>query len=484
MSTGATGAARETRRLVDLAGAVLPALQRFLDGEHADAHVPGWQGALDQPLPEIGVGADEVVRLLAEQVVPYGSPMADPGFLGFITAPGATVPTLASLTQSVMANQRYFAHSGNLLEGLALRWLAELCGLPDHHGGVFSSDGTAATVVALGAARQHAFERLGHDVAKSGLPSGGPVPVLYASVEVHHCVLKTAAVLGVGRDNVRLIGLDARGRLRTDELRDALAADRDAGKHPVAVVATAGTTSTGAIDPIAPIADLCAEHQTWLHVDGAYGLPAVLDDRVAPSFAGLSRADSVIVDAHKWLATPIGAGATLVRDVALLERAFTGEPSGYLQDPELHDSSFYGDLGTRYDERGLELSAPARGVMVWAALLEVGRSGLAALVGRDIDRARQLAALVRDHSELELMLEPELSVVCFRYLGRSPGGAGLDALNAAILERLRSSTPYAPSLTRVRGEFALRPVFLNPRTRDEDVEGLLAHVVRLGRELS
>ncbi len=478
---------RETERLVELTAAVLPALDAFLAGDHApfehrDDPPGGWRDALAGPLPDKGVPADEVVRLLADVVVPHGSPMSDHGFLGFITAPGTTVPTVASLVQSVVANQRYMDSSGGVLERLALRWTAELLGLPDHADGVISSDGSAATLVALGAARQSAFEARGVDVAAAGLPPGAE-PVLYASSEAHHCVLKSAAVLGLGRHAVRLVGIDAQARMRSGHLAELLQADLAAGRVPVAVVATTGTTATGSIDPVAEIAALCVEHDVWLHVDGAYGAWAVLDDRVAPAFEGWEAADSVLVDAHKWLGTPIGAGLLLVRDPALLERAFTGEPSPYLQDAQHDDRSFYGNLGTRFDERGLELSAPARGVMVWAALLELGRTGTSNVVRTDIDRARRLADLVRASDEVELLLEPDLSVVCFRYTaGVDP--SRLDALNAQLLERLRRETPYAPSPARPHGAFAIRPVFLNARTRDADVEGLHASVLRLGRELA
>ncbi len=478
---------RETGRLAELTGAVLPALEAFLAGEHPPLEhrddPPGaWREVLAGSLPEKGLPADDVVRLLADVVVPHGSPMSDHGFLGFITAPGTTVPTVASLVQSVVANQRYMDSSGNVLEHLALRWTADLLGLPDHGDGVISSDGSAAMLVALGAARQSAFEMRGVDVAAHGLPSGAE-PVLYASAEAHHCVLKSAAVLGLGRHAVRLIDVDARVRMRSDRLAELLRDDLAAGRVPVAVVATTGTTATGSIDPVGEIAALCAEHGVWLHVDGAYGAWAVLDDRVAPAFRGWEAADSVLVDAHKWLGTPIGAGLLLVRDPALLERAFTGEPSSYLQDAEHDDRSFYGALGTRFDERGLELSAPARGVMVWAALLELGRDGLVDVIRTDIDRARRLADLVRDHDALELLVEPDLSVVCFRYTGGVPAGR-LDALNARLLERLRRETPYAPSPARPHGAFALRPVFLNARTRDDDVDGLVREVLRLGHELA
>ena len=479
--------ARETARLGELTAAVLPALDAFLAGdhpplEHRDDPPGEWRRLLAAPLSDEGLPAEEVVRLLAEVVVPHGTPMSDPGFLGFITAPGATVPTVASLVQSVVANQRYMDSSGNLLERLALRWTAELLGLPDHGDGVISSDGSAATLVALGAARQAAFEARGHDVAADGLPVGAE-PVLYASEEAHHCVLKAAAVLGLGRHAVRLVPVDARVRMRADALAQLLRADVAAGRVPVAVVATTGTTATGSVDPVADVADLCAEHGAWLHVDGAYGAWAVLDDRVAPLFRGWQAAGSVLVDAHTWLGTPIGAGLLLVRDPGVLERAFTGEPSPYLQDAEHDDRSFYGDLGTRFDERGLELSAPARGVMVWAALAELGREGMTAVVARDLDRAGELADLVRAHDELELLVEPDLSVVCLRYRGDVPEER-LDALNARLLERLRRETGYAPSPARPHGAFAIRPCFLNARTRDGDVDGLVREVLRLGRELA
>lgn len=478
---------RETGRLTDLTAVVLPALDAFLAGDHAPLEhrddPPGsWRAALTGLMPERGRPADEVVRLLAEVVVPHGVPMSDHGFLGFITAPGTTVPTVAGLVQSVVANQRYMDSCGSLLERQALLWTADLLGLPDHGDGVISSDGSAATLVALGAARQSAFEARGVDVAADGLPAGAE-PVLYASAEAHHCVLKAAGVLGLGRRAVRLVDVDDRVRMRVDHLTELLDADLAAGRVPVAVAATTGTTATGSIDPVGEIAELCSRHDVWLHVDGAYGAWAVLDERVAPLFAGWEAAGSVLVDAHKWLGTPIGAGLLLVRDPALLERAFTGEPSTYLQDASHDDRSFYGDLATRWDERGLELSAPARGVMVWAALLELGRTGVTEVVRTDNDRAWRLAQLVRDHDELELLVDPDLSVICLRYVAGVPS-EGLDLLNARLLERLRRETPYAPSPARPHGRFAIRPVFLNARTREDDVEGLLAEVVRLGRELA
>jgi aromatic-L-amino-acid/L-tryptophan decarboxylase len=478
---------RETGRLGDLTSFVLPALDAFLAGahapvEHLDEPRGAWRAQLAGDLPERGSSPEEVLRLLADVVVPHGSPMADPGFLGFITAVGATVPTVASLVQSVVANQRYFDSSGGLLERVALRWTGELLGLPDHVDGVISSDGSAATVVALGAARQHAFEQRGVDVAASGVPDGTR-PVVYASAEAHHCVLKAAGVLGLGRDAVRLVPVDERCRMRADALAELLAADVADGRLPVAVVATTGTTATGSVDPVGAVADLCRQHGVFLHVDGAYGAFGVLDPRAAPLFSGWEGADCVLVDAHKWLGTPIGAGMLLARDPGLLERAFTAEPSAYLQDAELEDRSFFGDLGTRFDERGLELSAPARGVMVWAALAELGREGTAAVVARDLDRARQLADLVRAHDELELLVEPDLSVVCLRYRGEVPAER-LDVLNARLLERLRRETPWMPSPARPHGRFAVRPVFLNARTDDDAPRGLADAVLRLGREIA
>jgi cysteine sulfinate desulfinase/cysteine desulfurase-like protein len=283
-----------------------------------------WRDALDRPLPQRGVGIDAVADELLRVVIPNGSSIPRPGFSSFITTGATTASALAATAAGIAAPQRYGHTAFNFLEALSLRWLAELFGLEGMEG-VYSSGGSVANLLALGAARQRAFERSGRDPAADGIDR--PVAV-YATTEAHHTIQRSAGVLGIGRRAVRAIPCDRRGRMRVDALAEAIAADRRAGVLPVAIVANAGTTNTGAIDPLREIGELAAASGVWFHVDGAYGLPGVLDERVAPLYDGLELADSVIVDPHKWLGAAVGVGATFVRDRELLRRAFTAGAGG------------------------------------------------------------------------------------------------------------------------------------------------------------
>jgi aromatic-L-amino-acid decarboxylase len=337
----------------------------------------------------------------------------------------------------------------------------------------------------MGAARQRAFEQRGIDVAADG--TGGVRTAVYASAETHHTIQRAAGVLGIGRSNVRMVGTDDRQRMRPDMLREAIARDLDDGVLPIAVVGTAGTTNTGAIDPLRELGELAHEHGVWFHVDGAYGLPGILDERVAHLYDGLELADSAIVDPHKWLNAPVGVAATFVRGADLLFRAFTQEPAAYLEDVqsgegEGEDVQYSLDsMGVLYSEFGVELSSPSRGVVVWSILRELGRDGVAARVSDDNGFARRLADHVRREPHLELLTEPTLSIVCFRYVADDVDD--LDGLNDALLRRLQRETPYLPSSTRVDGVYAIRPCFINPRTTPGLVDGFAAAAVRLGDEL-
>lgn len=472
---------------------VVPALESHLAADAtgtAGGPVAPWRATLDRPLPASGTGAEETLAVLADTVLPDAQRMTSPGFLGWITTGSSVVPAVARLAAAFAGTQRYLGHTGNLLEDVALRWLAEACGLPAGVQGVFSSSGSVANLLALGAARQHAYERRGHDPARDGL-AGQPPGRIYGSVEMHHCMLKAAGVLGLGRSGVTLVDIDARQRVDVAALRRAMAADVAAGVVPVAVVAVAGTTNTGAIDDIAGLAEVAAEHDTWLHVDGAYGLFGRLDDRLADRYAGIERAHSYVVDAHKWLAVPTGIGATFVRDRTVLGRAFTGEPSDYvegafetgdLDETASGPGSPWAEMGAPYHDWSLDLSAPARGMVVWAALHEIGLDGLRERVVRHNDFARRVADLVRADPALELLSEPELSVCCFRYVRAGLDDDALDGLNRAIVRRLQAETPYVPSSTLVDGRTAIRPCFINPRTTAAEVDGLVGAVLRIGAE--
>ena len=234
------------------------------------------------------------------------------------------------------------------------------------------------------------------------------------------------------------------------------------------------------------MAEIASKYDTWLHVDGAYGLFGVLDPRVAPLFRGIERAGSVVVDPHKWLAVPVGCGAVFVRNRALLGRTFTGEPAEYLEgaieiSEEIH--SPYDNFGELYHDFNLELSAPSRGVQVWAILKEVGAKGMRERVIQHNNFARHLALRVEKDDRLELLAEPVLSICCFRYCPPQVEEADIDELNAKIVSRLRADGIYVPSTTRVNGKLAIRPCYINPRTSISEVNGLVDQVREIGDSL-
>ena len=477
----------ETANLQALLSQIGAGLDQFLKFDHPDALHPdnNWRDALDMPLPQQGVGIGQVTRELLNQVIPNGSPVPRPGFSAFITTGSTTASTLASTAASIASPQRYMHTAFNFLEELSLQWLAQMCGIEQMQG-IYSSGGSVANLVALGAARQSAFEKLGHDPAADGIDR--PVSV-YASAECHHTIQRSAGVLGIGRRAIRSIACDDKGRMRVDALQQAIAVDKQAGILPMAIVSNAGTTNTGAIDPLREIGEIAAQNSIWFHVDGAYGLPGILDEQISHLYQGLELANSVIVDPHKWLGASVGVAATFVRDRQLLLRAFTQEPADYLEGSvEQEDAASrviehsLDDFGIPYFDYGVELSAPCRGVVVWALIREIGVEGVRQRVKRHNDMARYLARYAKEHPNLELLGEPTLSICCFRYT--APHVADLDRLNQRLHRRLVRENEYMPSTTRVRGALALRPCFIGARADQSQVDGLLASVLRIGKALA
>lgn len=519
---GAAPPGPEASRLAGLGEALahlVPALERFLRFQDPlpAAGPVGWEAALAESLPEEGAGLEAVLDLLCRVVIPGGLPTGAPGFCGWVTTAPTLAPAVAALAAALAGPQRRWVTAFNFLEALSLDWLRQLFGLPPDFQGIYVSGGAVANLVGLAAARQWAGERRGVDPARDGAALL-PAPRIYASAEVHHVVHRAAAILGLGREAVVALPTGPDLTLDVAALRDCLRADRARGCTPVAVVASAGTVATGAVDPLAAVAAVCQEEGVWLHVDGSYGLPGMLDPAVAHLFRGLEAAHSIAVDPHKWLAVPVGCGAAFVRDAGVLRRTFALPGATYLHtaggpDPgrtPVHDpgpgptptpdvtlvsypapppggigfSPFHG-LGYPFLEYGPELSAPSRGVLVWAVLKEIGAAGLRERVRRHNAFARHLAALVEASPVLELLAPVTLSICCFRYVppalrGRVGAEPLLDRLNRAVLARVQARGRAVPSGTLVRGHFAIRACFINPRTTLADVEALAEEVERCG----
>lgn len=460
-------------------------LDEFLKFEHPDALASGgnWREKLNEPMPQKGVGIEAVSKQLIDDVIANGSAIVRPGFTSFITTGGTTASAIASTAGSIGSPQRYTLNAFNYLEELSLDWLAQMCGVAQMKG-VYSTGGSVANLIALGGARQWAFEQVGHDVAAEGVDR--PTRI-YASAECHHTIQRSAGVLGLGRRSVSLIGCDEQKRMRPDALRKAIAEDLAKGILPVAVVANTGSTNTGAIDPIKEIGEIARANKIWFHIDGAYGLPGILDSRIAHLYDGLALADSVIVDPHKWLGACVGIAATFIRDREILHRAFTQEPADYLegsvdyQDGANAPSHSMDDFGIPYFDFGVELSAPPRGVAVWAMLKEIGVEGMRERVMRHNDMAQRIAKRARADERLELVLEPSLSICCFRYV--SPSIDDLNTFNQRIHRRLVRGNQFIPSTTKVDGVLAIRPCFVGARSVPGQDDSLVDEVLRLGDEL-
>jgi len=433
-----------------------------------------WRGAsraeleplVREPPPEEGRPALEVMRRVVEDVLPVAARVDHPRFFAFVpsapTWPGVLADYLAS---GFNIFQGTWLGSGgpSQLELVVTDWFREWLGYPEGAGGLFTSGGSAASLDALVAAREDA-----------GAPER---PAVLMSDQSHSALERAARIVGVRPDAVIKVPSDDRFRIRMDALRDAITRARRNGLAPVAVCANAGATNTGAVDPLAEMADLCAGEGIWLHVDAAYGGFAAITERGRALFRGIDRADSVTLDAHKWLFQPFEAGCLMVRDVRRLESAFSVHPE-YLQDTEL------GMEHVNFGDRGLQLSRSFRALKVWMSVQTFGLAAFRRSVGRGMELADRAGEYVRASEVLEVLSPPSLGVICFRFRPREStlDDDALEALNAAIQERVIGEGVAMMSSTRLKGTYALRLCIMNHRTTWRDVQETLQAIERLGLE--
>jgi glutamate/tyrosine decarboxylase-like PLP-dependent enzyme len=441
----------------------------------AELDAAALRARFDEPLPEGGIPVERVLGELAERC--DGGLVGSTGgrFFGFVT--GAALPAAAiaeAWAAAVDQNPGLWSlgPAGVEVERVVLHWLADLLGYPGTSGYV-ASGATMANLVGLAVARHWAGRRHGVDVRDEGV-WGLPRLAVYGSEELHLSDYKALRTLGFGAGCVRPIPIDDRYAMRVEPLREAIERDRAEGElEPAIVVAQAGSVNTGASDPLEAIADVCAEHALWLHVDGAFGAFFSLCERTAPLVAGIERADSLACDAHKWLNVPNGCGFVLMRDAELHAEAFAGT-AAYLTP----------GAGRDLHELGPEASRSWRGACVWAALKQLGRRGMEDLVTRCCDLAAELARLVEESPRLELCAPTPTNVVCFRY--RRPGmpeGRDLDDLNERIQARVAGEGEVFHTGARLAPGFCQRAAIVSWRTTTDDVAALARAVERAGDEL-
>jgi glutamate/tyrosine decarboxylase-like PLP-dependent enzyme len=402
---------------------------------------------LHEPLSEEPSDFGGLLDRLFADVLPYSSRSAHPRFFAFVpfagTWPGALGDFVAAAA-NVYAGSWMESAGPSQLELEVLGWFRDWVGYPESAAGILTTGGSASNLAALACAR----ERLA--------PGERADAVVYVSDQGHSSIARAARVLGLGAGQLRVLPVAADRRLEPGALAAALRVDRDAGRRPAIVVANGGATSTGAVDPLDELADVCAEHGAWLHVDAAYGGFAVLTERGAAALAGLERADSITLDPHKWLYQPYECGALLVRDGDELTRAFA------IASDYLRDATTGGDE-VNFSDRGLQLTRVSRAFKVWLSLRTFGLGAFRAAIDRCLDLAAHAGELVRASPTLELATPPALGIVCFHRTDLAEDD--VDGLVAALERSGRGLV----STTRVDGERVLRMCILNHTTTEADV---------------
>ncbi len=435
---------------------------------------PAWRGAtraeleplLREPAPEEGRPAREVLERAVRDVLPVAGRVDHPRFFAFVpsapTWPGVIADFLAAGFNTFQGT--WLGSSGpSALELVVTDWFRAWVGYPEGAGGLFTSGGSAASLDALVAAREAA-----------GAPAR---PAVFMGDQSHSALERAARIVGVRPEGVFKIPSDEGFRIRMDRLAETVARARADGFTPIAVCANAGATNTGAVDPLDAMADFCAAERIWLHVDAAYGGFAVLTERGRALFRGLERAESITLDAHKWLFQPFEAGCLLVKDVRHLEQAFSVHPE-YLQDTRL------GMEQVNFADRGLQLTRSFRALKVWMSVQTFGLAAFRRAVSRGIELADRAAAYVGASDTLEMLSPASLGVVCFRF---NPGGrdlddAALERLNEAVQARVIETGTAMMSSTRLRGVYALRLCIMAHHTTWRDVEETLAAIESFGLE--
>jgi aromatic-L-amino-acid decarboxylase len=415
-----------------------------------------------EPSPVFEV-LDDVARILDESIA-----QPRPRYFAFIGSSGLEIGAVGdALASCYDINLAVHAGAATEIENQAVRWVAEFIGYPATAGGAFTSGGTISNMTALSAARERALPGSRTD----GM--AGRRGAVYCSREVHYSITRAVELLGIGASNIRALPIDDERKLRADAVAEAIDRDREDGVTPVAVVATGGTTLTGAVDPTDALADVCAELGVWLHVDGAYGLPAAATSSGGHLFAGIERADSCSVDAHKWLYLPKACGVVLVRRPDDLAAAFAHQ-EGYLphQRHELHAVDIT-----------LEYSRPFRALKAWLAFRAHGAPAFREAIERNLREARLLYEAVKAQPDFDVMgPPPQLSIVPFRHTPR--GVTDLNDHNARLARALLADGRVYLASALIDDEVYLRPCFVNFRTTEEDVLALIDVARELGERLA
>lgn len=435
--------------------------------------------AFAEPMPRRARDIESVLARVFDEILPHTAHTQHPRFFGFVPSPSNPVSVLADFITSgwnVFAGTWYGGACALALERTVIDWMSTLCGLPRTAGGILVSGGSVANLTALAAARvarfgTHDMTGAGHASRASNVKGAGEA-VVYSGEQTHSAVTRALRVLGFADDQIRVVPTDDEFRLDPASLESAIEADRDAGRAPFALVANAGTTNTGAVDPLDALADLARQQGLWFHVDGAYGAPARLTERGIELLAGLERADSIALDPHKWLFQPFEIGCVLMRDGRHLEQAFAVHPE-YLRDVPR--------AVVNTADQGIQLTRSFRALKLWLTFQVFGSDAIASAIDRGIDLAETAESMLEATGAWSIVTPASLGIVTFRFTEAELDDDALDRLHTEILEQLRVDGFAATTSTVLRGRTVLRLCPINPRTTEADLEGTIARLTTLAR---
>ena len=405
-------------------------------------------------IPAKGRPVEEVVKEMEEDVFRYCGDNNHPRFFGFVPGPASCVSWLGDVMTSaynIHAGGSKLAPTVNCVEQQVIRWLCKLAGFGKKAGGIFVSGGSMANITALTAARD---KKLNEDTLHLG--------TAYVSDQTHSSVAKGLRVIGITSSRIRTIPTDENFRIKISELEAAIKKDLEAGYIPFAVIGTAGTTNTGAIDPLNDIADICDKYGIWFHVDGAIGGSLLLSEKYKELLSGLQRADSLSWDAHKWLFQTYGCAAILVKDIGDLYNSFHVSPE-YLKDVQTDEA--YPNMF----DIGIELTRPARGLKLWMTLQVLGTELLASAIEQGFKQAKWAESAVSEKKDWEILSNAQLAMLNFRFAPEDLTEQQKDRLNEKISERLNESGYAAMFTTVLRGKTCLRLCAIHPETTKEEI---------------
>ncbi|MDR6950931.1 glutamate/tyrosine decarboxylase-like PLP-dependent enzyme [Ancylobacter sp. 3268] len=433
------------------------------------------RAAFQTGLPQEAMPLEAVYGLVRDRVMAYPMGNIHPRFWSWFMGAGNFTGALGDFLAAVQgSNLGGGSHAAALLDQQVVDWLRDMVGFPEGASGALVSGGSVANLLALTVARN---AMAGVDLREEGLAALTRPLRFYASDQVHSCHRKAVEALGLGNKALRRIPTDDQCRIDIAALRKAIADDRAHGFAPACVIGTAGTVNSGAVDDLDALADLAAEEELWFHVDGCIGALVAIAPENGWRVDGIRRAHSVALDPHKWLHAPFEVGCVVFRDRAIHRQAFAVSPE-YLQATPRGIAS-----GTWLHEFGLQTSRGFAALKVWMALMEHGRTKFGRLIDQNIGQARYLASLIEDEEQLSLQMPVGLNIVCFRF---DPGGLDeerLKAMNVEIMLQLQETGVAALSDTTIHGRHCLRAAICNHRTRRDDLDLLVADVLRLGRQL-